>query len=110
LIHGAFDIRFTDTNHGLMTDITREEVDAKPAAVEAKVEARLAHLEMIVRTGFAEVRAEMAAMRTEMAQMRTEMAGMRTEMHKTIAALIKWAFALAVAIVSTTVGLLTHLR
>jgi hypothetical protein len=69
-----------------MSDITREEVDAKLAAVEARIEARLVNLEMIVRTGFAEL---------------------RTEMHKNTATLIKWGVGLAFAVIGLNVGLIT---
>jgi hypothetical protein len=80
-----------------MSDVTREEVDAKLAAVEARIEARLANLEMLVRTGFAELRSDM----------RAEMAELRVEMHKNTANLIKWGVALAIAVVGLNVGLIT---
>jgi hypothetical protein len=76
-----------------MSDVTREEVDAKLAAAEARIDARLANLEMIVRAGFAELRAEMAQL--------------RVEMHKNTANLIKWGVALAIAVVGLNVGLIT---
>lgn len=76
-----------------MSDVTREEVDAKLLAVEARIDARLSNLEMIVRTGFAELRAEMAEL--------------RVEMHKNTANLIKWGVGLAIAVVGLNVGLLT---
>lgn len=81
-----------------MSDVTREEVDAKLTAVKAEVYARLADFEGIVKTGFAELRAEMAVLRAEM----------RAEMHKNTADLIKWAIGLAIAVVGLTVGLLTY--
>lgn len=48
-----------------MTDLTRQEVDAKLAASEAKVDALLANVDTSIRIGFAELRAEMANMRAE---------------------------------------------
>ena len=80
-----------------MSDITREEVDAKLVAVEARIEARLTNLEMLIRTGFAELRSEV----------RAEMAELRVEMHKNTANLIKWGVALAIAVVGLNVGLIT---
>ncbi|GAB3458814.1 hypothetical protein GCM10027321_15120 [Massilia terrae] len=75
-----------------MTDQTREENDAKLAAVEARGEVRSANLDMTMKTGFAELRIEMERL--------------RSEMHQSIANLIKWGCALSLAIVGTTVGLL----
>lgn len=93
--------------------MNREEVDAKLAAAEARVDARLSNLEMTVKTGFAEVRSRFAEVgsgfaevRTGFAELRTEIERVRVEMHKEIGKLIKWAVALSFAVVGTTVGLL----
>ena len=72
-----------------MTDLTRHEVDAKVAANEAKVDARLGSFDMTMKTGLAELRAEM---------------------HKTAADLLKWGAGIAFAAVATTVGLLSYLN
>ena len=72
-----------------MTDRSRQEVDAKLAASEAKVDARLANFDTTMKTGFAELRAEI---------------------HKTAADLLKWGAGIAFASVATTVGLLTYLN
>jgi hypothetical protein len=80
------DIGFCRDNHEAMSEMTREEVDAKLAAVEARIETRMANLEMVVKIGFAELRAEM---------------------QRNNANLIKWGVGLAVAIVGLNFGLLT---
>ena len=72
-----------------MTDLSRPEVDAKMAASEARVDARLANFDMTMKTGLAELRAEM---------------------HKTAADLLKWGAGIAFAAVATTVGLLSYLN
>lgn len=76
-----------------MNTPSREELDAKLAANKAEVEARLANFDTSIKTGFAELRAEMAKQ--------------TAEMHKGTADLIKWAIGLGIAIVGTTVGILT---
>lgn len=79
-----------------MTDLTRQEVDAKLAASEAKVDARLANFDTSIKTGFAD--------------MRIEMVKLQAEMHKNTADLIRWAIGLALAIIGATVGLLTYIN
>ena len=83
-------------NYRTMTDLTRQEVDAKIAASEAKLDARLANFDTSVKTGFAELRADMAKM--------------QSEVHKGTAELIKWGAGFAVTIVVATVGLLTFIN
>lgn len=46
-----------------MTDLTRQEVDAKLAANRAEVDARLANFDTSVKTGFAELKVEIQKMR-----------------------------------------------
>lgn len=48
---------------GVMTDLTRQEVDAKLAQNKAEVDARLANFDTSIKTGFAELRADIAKMR-----------------------------------------------
>ncbi|MGZ5202527.1 MAG: hypothetical protein ACXWKJ_16390 [Telluria sp.] len=103
----AVDIRCAGANHAPMTDISREETDAKLATVEARVDARLASLEATMKAGFAEIHVQMAEMRAEM---RTQAAELRVELHKSIASLIKWGMGMAVAVIGMTVGLLTYLK
>lgn len=93
------DFALVRINDGPMAEMNREEVDAKLAATEARVEARIANLETIVKTGFADVR-------TQMAELRQEMAELRTDLSKAIVSIIKWGVALSLAVVGTTVGLL----
>jgi len=59
----AVDNQFTRPNHKVMTDLTRQEVDAKLAQNRAEVDARLANFDTSIKTGFAELRVEMAKMR-----------------------------------------------
>jgi hypothetical protein len=88
-----------------MTDLTRQEVDAKLAQNKAEVDARLANFDTSVKTGFADLRAEFAEMRAEMAKqsgdMRTEMANVRAETHKGTIDVIKWVVGFGIAILGT---------
>lgn len=83
-------------NDSPMTDLTRQEVDAKLAASEAKLDARLANFDTSIKTGFADLRSDLARM--------------QSEVHKGTADLIKWGVGFAVAIVGATVGLLTFIN
>lgn len=111
----------------LMSDLTRQEVDAKLAASEAKADARLANFDTSIKTGFAdlalamqkqssdlsaglerqsgELRVEMAQMRAEMAkqtgEMRTEMANVRGESHKSTTEITRWVVGFGIAILGT---------
>lgn len=130
------DLVFDRANHGWMAEMNREEVDAKLAATEAEVGARLSDFNTTMLTGFADVGRQFAEMNARMAEMRAEtnaqlteiraemraqlaeMRGgvdqLRAEMYKNTASLLRWGIGLAVAIVGTTVGatvgLLTYLR
>ena len=73
----------------------RQEVDAKLAASEAKVEARLANFDTSVKAGFAELRVEFAGLRTDMV---AQMAQLRIEMHKGMVDIIKWVVGFGLAI------------
>lgn len=94
-----------------MTDLTRQEVDAKLAQNKAEVDARLANFDTSIKTGFAELRAEFAVMRTEMAKqsgdLRTEMANTRAETHKGTVDIIKWVIGTILAVAAATVSILT---
>jgi hypothetical protein len=79
-----------------MPDLSRDEVDAKLAASEAKVDARLANFDTSIKTGFADMRAEMARL--------------QAEIQKNTSDLVKWGIGLAIASVGTTVGLLTYIN
>ncbi len=48
--------------------------------------------------------------RIEFAHLRREMAKMQSEMHKKTSDLIKWGCGIAIAIIGTTVGLLTYIN
>lgn len=100
-------------NYRRMTDLTRQEIDAKLAQNKAEVDARLANFDTSIKTGFAEIRAEFATLRADLSKQNSDfqadMAKLQTEVHKTTADLIKWGIGLAVAIVGMTVGLLTYI-
>jgi hypothetical protein len=97
-----------------MNEITRQEVDAKIAASEARTEARIAHLDAVVKTGFAEIRAEFAEIRAEFAKVRAEIADLRADMaqglaevHQRITDIVKWAVTTALGIAVAVVAILS---
>lgn len=112
----TLDIDEQRPNDKPMTDLSRQEVDAKLAASEAKMDARIANFQLDIKSGFAEIRADIAKQsgdtRTELAnqrgELRTEMANLRTEMHRGTVDLLKWGAGIAFAAVASTVGLLTY--
>lgn len=55
-----------------MTDLTRQEMDAKLGQNKAEVDARLANFDTSIKTGFAEARAEAAELRADMHKMHAE--------------------------------------
>ena len=55
-----------------MTDLPRQEVDAKLAANKAEVDARLAQFDTSIQTGFAGIRADFAEMRMDIANLRAD--------------------------------------
>lgn len=67
IAHGA-----TPRYDAPMTDLTRQEVDAKLAQNKAEVDARLANFDTSIKTGFAEARAEAAELRADMHKMHAE--------------------------------------
>jgi hypothetical protein len=71
-----------------MSDISREEVDAKLDSLKSYFEARFAALEATMRVGFAEIRAEMQQMRTDL----------RTEMHRLAVNMFKWSITTMIAL------------
>jgi hypothetical protein len=79
-----------------MTDLSRPEIDAMLDASEARLAARLAHFDASIKTGFAELRADMAKM--------------QIDAHKNTADLFKWGIGFAIAIVGSTVGLITFIN
>lgn len=92
-------------NHKAMTDLTRQEVDAKLAQNKAEVDARLANFDTSVKTGFAELRAEFAGLRTEMAKMQ---GGFEKQSHDSTKWIIGSVFAmlsLSVAIIGVMINL-----
>lgn len=76
----------------MMSDISREEADAKPTCVEARIEARLAKLAMATETGFP--------------GLRTELERLRCEVHKANANSVEWGVAVSLAVVGTKAALL----
>ncbi|MEO7494323.1 MAG: hypothetical protein ABIT83_22970 [Massilia sp.] len=96
-----------------MNDLTRPEVDAKLAASEAKLEARLANFDANLKSGFADLRSDMARTQADVhanaSQLRAEMARMQTDAHKNTADLIRWGVGIGIAGVAATVGLLTYM-
>lgn len=121
----ALDTKAFRPNDASMNTPTREEIDAKIVASEAKIDARLANFDTSIKTGFADLATAMArqsaamekqtdAVRVEMAKqsgdVRTEMAAIRAEMHKGTADLLKWGAGIAFAAVASTVGLLTYIN
>jgi hypothetical protein len=91
-------------NDKAMTDLTRQEVDAKLAQNKAEVDARLANFDSSIKTGFAELRAEMAK---QSGDLRTEMANVRAEMHKNTIDVIKWVIVTVLGVATATVSILT---
>ncbi|MDQ2823548.1 MAG: hypothetical protein M3Y65_24745 [Pseudomonadota bacterium] len=89
-------------NHAPMTDLTRQEVDAKFAASEAKVGERLATFDASIKTGFADIRSEFSAMRADFAKM-------QTDGHKGTIDLFKWGTALLVSLASVTVAIIVFI-
>lgn len=90
--------------HAGMTDLTRQEVDAKIAQNKAEVDARLANFDTSIKTGFAELRTEFAK---QSGDMRTEMANVRAEMHKNTIDVIKWVIVTVLGVATATVSILT---
>ena len=84
-----------------INDLSRQEVDAKIAVVEANVETRIANHETFIKTGFAELRLEMA-------EFRLAMAGLRVEMHKNTVSIIKWVIGTMFAFSALTIGTVIH--
>lgn len=100
--HVEVDIPVVRPNHAPMTDMTRQEVDAKLAASEAKVDARLATFDASIKTGFADIRSEFSAMRADFAKM-------QTDGHKGTIDLFKWGTALLVSLASVTVAIIVFI-
>jgi len=98
----AVDNQLSRPNHKSMTDLTRQEVDAKLAQNRAEVDARLANFDTSIKTGFADLRAEFAEMRAEMAkqtgEMRAEMANVRADSHKATTEVTRWVVGFGIAI------------
>lgn len=129
---GPLDSPQTEGNDKGMTDITRQELDArfkeneaKIVASEAKMDTRFANFDSSIKSGFADLTLAMTkqsaamekqtdALRVEMAKqsgdVRTEMSAIRAEMHKGTAELIRWGATIAFAAVASTVGLLTYIN
>lgn len=91
-------------DHAPMTDLTRQEVDAKLAQNKAEVEARLANFDTSVKTGFADLRAEFAGLRTEIANMRTDTAKQNHESLKWIIGSIFAMLSISVAIIGVMIN------
>lgn len=92
-------------NDSPMTDLTRQEMDAKLAGSEAKMDARLANFDTSMKTGFAELRTDFAQLRGDMArqtsEMRAEMEKMRADMHKGMVDIVKWVIGVGLASIGT---------
>lgn len=93
-----------------MTDLSRQEVEAKLAQNKAEVDARLANFDASIKTGFAELRAEFADLRAEMAKqsgdMRTEMANVRADAHKGTTEVTRWVVGFGITILGTVLAIL----
>lgn len=63
-----------------MTDISREELDAKLEATNARVDARLASFESSIRETLSGVREDSAAVRVELGEMRGELKAINVEL------------------------------
>ena len=102
------DIAAANPNYKAMTDLTRQEVDAKLAQNKAEVDARLANFDTSIKTGFADLRAEFAEMRAEMAkqtgEMRAEMANVRADSHKATTEVTRWVVGFGIAILGAIFG------
>lgn len=92
-------------NHEIMTDLTRQEIDAKLAQNKAEVDARLANFDTSIKTGFADLRAEFAALRTEIADGRTEAAKQSHESMKWVIGTVFTTISLGVAIIGMFINL-----
>lgn len=101
----AVDNSEVSREHPTMTDLTRQEVDAKLAQNKAEVDARLANFDTSVKTGFAELRAEFAALRTEIADGRTDAAKQAHDSMKWIIGTVAGMISLAVAVIGLMINL-----
>lgn len=110
-LFGVVDKPAARPDHTRMTDLTRQEIDAKLATNKAELDARLADFDASIKTGFAELRVGFAEMRAEMAKqsgdMRTDMANVRSETHKGTIDTIKWVIGTILAVAAATVSILT---
>jgi hypothetical protein len=90
------------TNDRHMSDLTRQEVDAKLGQSKAEVDARLATFDSSIKTGFADMRAEFSTMRADFAKM-------QSDGHKGTIDLFKWGTALLVSLASVTVAIIVFI-
>lgn len=104
-LYDAVDNSAPRPNDRRMTDLTRQEVDAKLAQNKAEVDVRLANFDTSIKTGFSDIGKQMADLRTEMAKqtgdMRTEMANVRADVHKMNADIKTWTIATMLTIIGT---------
>lgn len=87
-----------------MTDLTRQEMDAKLAASEAKVDARLANFDTSVKTGFAELRTEFAELRAEISHGRTDAMKQSSDNLKWLIGAVAGMLSLAVAAIGLMIN------
>jgi len=88
-----------------MTDLTRQEVDAKLAQNKAEIDARLANFDTSVKTGFADLRTEFAHLRTEMQKTRGDFERQSHDSTKWIIGSVFGMISLAVAIIGVMINL-----
>lgn len=88
-----------------MTDLTRQEVDAKLAQNKAEVDARLANFDTSIKTGFAEIRTEFANIRTEMSKMRGDFEKQSHDSTKWIIGSVFGMLSLSVAVIGLLINL-----
>jgi hypothetical protein len=105
ILSSIFPRSVNDSSAPRMTDLTRQEVDAKLAQNKAEVDARLANFDTSIKTGFAELRAEFAALRTEIADGRTDATKQSHDSMKWIIGTVITMVSLSVAIIGLFINL-----
>lgn len=99
------DNRSTLSQDAPMSDLNRQELEAKLAQNKAEVDARLANFDTSIKTGFADLRAEFAALRTEIADGRTDAAKQNHDSMKWIIGTVITMVSISVAIIGLFINL-----
>jgi hypothetical protein len=102
---GEVDKSAARTNNKRMTDLTRQEVDAKLAQNKAELDARLANFDTSVKTGFADVKTGFAELKTEMQKMRGDFEKQSHDSTKWIIGSVFGMISLGVAIIGVMINI-----